>query len=220
MIDHQAVLLALRTRALTLSVNTTGALTGILSATASGYARTSGSFVTDGFVVGQEVTPTGFTQTTPGVVTAVTASALSIAGGRSAESPAGACTLDVRLPALRAWENVDFTPTAGRWWVQEDYLPGPAAQISLGARGQVETLPIYALNLYGLANTGVTALSKMADALLALFAPRTGLVLTSGDVVVVRTAPAPYRGQLVQGDPGWAVVPVTIPCLVRSANTI
>ena len=73
MIDHLAALLALRGRALTLSVATTGSTS--LSATTTGYARAAGSFITDGLVVGAEITASGFT--TPanngqGVVTAVT----------------------------------------------------------------------------------------------------------------------------------------------------
>lgn len=220
MINHQVALVALRNRALTLSVCTTGALTGVLSATTTGYARSSGSFVTDGFVVGQEVTPTGFAQTDVGIVTAVSALTLTILGGRTAESPAGAASLAVGLPALRAWENLDFTPTASRWFVEEDYLPGPAAQVALGPRGEMELLPTYVLKLYGLTNHSTAALYKAADALLTLFAPRTSLTLSTGDTIIVRTNPAPYRSQLLPGAPGWAMVALTVPCVVRSANSI
>jgi hypothetical protein len=60
-----------------------GAATGTvsLSATATGYARSAGSFVTDGFAVGQQVTASGFTNPAnngSSVVTTVTATALTV----------------------------------------------------------------------------------------------------------------------------------------------
>jgi len=220
MIDHQLALTALRTQALTLSVVTTGSTT--LSVTSAAYVRAAGSFITDGFVVGMEVTGAGFSVSGNNGAHRVTAvSALSLTcDGLATEASASGKTVSVGLPALRAWENIDFTPVAGRWFVEEDYLPGPAVQETLGQYGQVETLPQYVLRLYGLANTSTAALFKASDALLALFAPRTPLVLSDGNVVVVRTNPAPYRGQLLQAPGGgWAVVPITIPCRVRSANS-
>lgn len=219
MIKHQLALVALRNRAITLSVCTTGSAT--LAATTTGYTRASGSFITDGFVVGQEITPTGFAANTVAIVTAVAALTLTVGTARAAETSAAARTIAVGLPALRAWENLAFTPTAGRWWVEEDYLPGPVAQITLGAYGQVETLPQYVVKLYGVANTSTAALFAMADALLLLFPPRQGIVLSDTNVVIVNTNPAPYRGQLVQSTDGaWAVITITVPCIVRSANSI
>jgi hypothetical protein len=220
MVSHLAVLLALRGQALTLSVCTTGAQS--LSATTTGYARAAGSFVADGIVVGAEILASGFT--TPAnngsrVVTAVAATTISCAGCATEAAAAGR-TISVGLPAARAWENVAYTPVAGTWYVDEDYLPGPVQAITLGPGASIETLPQYVLTLYGLANTGTTALYKTADALLTLFAPRTALVLSTGDVVTVRTSPAPYRSQLIPADAGWSAIVVTIPCFTRSANTI
>jgi len=219
MIKHQLALVALRNRAITLCVCTTGSAT--LAATTTGYTRAAGNFLADGFVVGQEITPTGFAANTVDIITAVTALTMTVATARAVETSSAGRTIAVGLPALRAWENLDFTPTSGRWFVEEDYLPGPVAQITLGPLGQVETLPQYVLKIYGLANTSTAALFAMADALLALFPPRQGIVLTDANVVIVNTSPAPYRGQLVQSTDGaWAVIPITVPCIVRSANTI
>lgn len=219
MISHKAALLALRTQAVALSVVTTGSMT--LAATTSGYTRASGSFLTDGFVVGMEFTPSGFATNTPHVITAVDATTITTADTITAETASSGRTLTVGLPALRAWENVAFTPTAGRWYVEEDYLPGPSAQETLGPLGQVEALPQYVLKLYGTAGHGPEALYTVADALLTLFAPRTNLTLSTGDQFVVRTNPAPYRSQLVAAPQGgWSVVTVTIPGRVRSANPI
>jgi hypothetical protein len=217
MLSHLACVEALRTQLLTLSVCTTGSAT--LSATATGYARTTGSFLTDGFAVGMEITPTGFAANTVAVLTGVTALTLTTAA-RAVEVAAAGRTIACLLPAGRAWENVAYTPTTNRPWVEEDYLPGPAQQIPLGSLGDVETLPQYVVKVYGVPGTGLAALHRYGDAILNLFPPRTALTLSTGDVLRVRINPAPYRGQLVQDTAGFAVTVVTIPCAVRSANTI
>ena len=225
MINHTTALLALRTQTLTLSVVTTGSAT--LDATTTGYHRSSGSFLTDGLAVGMEFTPTGFAVNAAHVITAVTATTVTTPDTIAVEAAGAGRTLAVGLPAIRAWENLTpvngtapiSAPVAGRWYVEEDYLPGPAAQVTVGPLGQIEVLPLYVLKLYGLANTGVTALYKAADALLTLFAPRTSFTVASGDSLTVRTNPAPFRGQLMQADPGWAVVTVTIPLRLRSPNS-
>ena len=69
-----------------------------LSATATGYARTTGSFVTDGFRVGHTITASGFSNSTNNgrsVVTAVTATALTVTktGGTVAEAGAAGRTI-------------------------------------------------------------------------------------------------------------------------------
>ena len=217
MIDNLVVLKALRTLADTLSVTTTGSTT--LAASAAGYTRSADSFVTDGFVVGQEVTPTGFTATTPVIVSGVAALTLSIVGGLTVDASSAGRTLTTGLPAIRAWENISIDTTNQRWYVEDDYVPGPVAQIGLGALASVETFPLYTLKLYGIANTGASALYKAADALLALFAPRTAFSVGTGNSCTVRTSPAPYRGQLLQAGAGWACIPITIPLRTRAPNT-
>lgn len=221
MISHTEILLALRARLVTLVACTTAAPEPNLSATATGYARTVGSFLTDGFCEGAEVTPTGFTQTATGVVAAnVTALTLPITGGRTVQAVGVGRTLAALLPAGRAWENRQYVPSAGTPWVEEDYLPGPAAQYTVGPRGRIWCLPQYIIKLYGLPKTGAGALYRYADALLLLFPPRLAITLTSGDVVRVVSEPAPYRSQLIQDAAGFAVVVVTIPLRVETANTI
>jgi hypothetical protein len=217
MIDHLANRLALRTLAASLSVATTGSAT--LSATTTGYARASGSFVTDGFVVGMEVTPVGFTELTPCVLTAVSALALTVDGGRAAEASGAGRSLTAGLPSLRAWENVDTPVVQGRWWVDEDYLPGPAGVVTLGPLAEIEGDPMYVLKVYGRAGMGAAALDKTTNALLSLFAPGKALALSTGDVLRVRTNPAPYAGQIVQSQYGPRST-ITVPLRIRTANII
>jgi hypothetical protein len=216
MISHELIVDALQTRLLTLSVCTTGSTT--LEATANGYQRAAGSFLTDGFAVGMEVTPTGFTDTTPRVITAVTALTMTVDGVVTVDAPSAGRTLAVGLPSRRAWENTDFTPAPGNLYVEEQYIPGANAQLTIGAHGILEMTPLYVAILYFLANTGFLAQQRYGDALLALFAPRTTIALSNGDSLRVRTNPAPYAGQIRQRDGGWAYKVVTIPLLLHTAN--
>jgi len=79
-----------------------------LSATGTGYARAAGSFITNGFQVGDIVTATGFSARNNGrsVVTAVTATALTVtkAGGTATQGAATgrAITADQRLTVTKA----------------------------------------------------------------------------------------------------------------------
>jgi hypothetical protein len=212
-LDHHAALLALRARAVTLAVATTGATT--LAATATGYTRTAGSFLADGIAVGMEVNPAGFTQTTPGLVTHVAALALTIEGGRAVQAAGAGRTLSVGLPALRAWENVAFTPQDGRWHVEEDYIPGEPRVIAWAGSAPMDEDPVYRLKLYSPAGWGSAALTRVAGALLALYAPDTSLTLPSGQLTV-RSNPAPSRSRLAS-DAGRSMIAVTVPLQSVSA---
>lgn len=231
-------LLALRVKLLTLSVCTTGSVT--LAATTTGYTRSTGSFLTDGFAVGMEILTSGFTTAAnngTGVITALSATVMTVssytvtaaasAAGYTlaartlvTEAAAAARTLAVGLPVLRAWENNSFLPTTGSPFIEEDYLPGPVQQTTLGPLGDIEGFPMYVIKLYGVAGNGMSAPVKYADAIINLFPPRLALTLTSGDVLRVRTNPAPYRGQLMQADPGFAAITVTMPLRMRTTNSL
>lgn len=219
MINHSLIALSLRAHALTLSVCTTGAAS--IAATATGFSRVTGSFLNDGFVVGQEISTTGFIVPANNggfLIAAVDDLTLSCTG-TTAES-AGVGVITVGLPVVQAWENIVLNPQPNQWYLEENYLPGPVTQITVGPNGELEGLPMYVLKLYAPKNTGIRAIYSVSDALLNLFAPRTAITLSSGDVVRVRTTPAPYRSQLLQADPGWAVIAITIPCLIRTPNQI
>lgn len=218
--NHTAAHLALRALLKTLSVCTTGSTT--LAATSSGYTRSAGSFVDDGFAAGQEATPAGFVATTPRVVTSVTALTLSVdttSGNVSSESASSGRTLSVLIPTSQAWENIRHTPQTGVPYVEEEYVPGPTRKISLGAFGEVEALPLYVVKVYVPANKGRAAASLYADALLDLFAPETAITV-SGATLRVRGDVAPFAGQLLQTATGFAVVSVTVPLRLRTANTV
>src|SRR5450759_593504 len=117
-ISHDIMQQAMRTRALTLSVCTTGSIS--MSTTATTYVRATGSFISDGFAVGMEITPTGFTTSTVSTIVApLTATTITVVGPLVVDVAAGGRTLTVGFPSLRAFENAslntgDGLPVAGR----------------------------------------------------------------------------------------------------------
>src|SRR5688572_17838711 len=123
MVDLDLTQDALRTRLVALSVATTGSVS--LSATATGFARSTGSFMTDGFRAGMEITGTGFSAGNNAAKTITGIAALAITcTGTSVQAESAGRTLAAALPAGRSWENEHFEPTTGRPYVREQLLPG------------------------------------------------------------------------------------------------
>jgi hypothetical protein len=224
-IDHEAYHLALRARARTLTVCTTGSTT--LSATSAGYARTTGSFLTDGFRPGMQLLAAGFAKSANNgrrVITAVSALAIECAGC-SGEGAASGRTISVGLPIADGdvealWENVEFTPTTGVPWTEERYIPGPAPRkVELGEDGEVELRPMYELRIHFPENKAARAVAKYTDAICNHFAHPYYATLGSGDLLRARTDVMPFRGELRPSRPGWVSVAVTLPFWIRTTTS-
>lgn len=96
------------------SVFTSGNLTGLnsISGTATGYSRTTGSFVSDGFVAGQTATGNGFTVAAnngTSLITAVTALTLTV-------TKTGGTAVDVATATTTARSIAAPKPSAGTIW--------------------------------------------------------------------------------------------------------
>ena len=220
MIDTYTLQLALRTQALSLSVASCSGVN--LSASGSVFTRASGSFITDEFSVGMEVTGASFDESANNAsftITAVAATQLTVDGDLTTESAGSGKTLTVSLPANRAWENIAFEPTAGAPWVEEQLIPGTSQQITIGPLGTLESRLLYQIQVHVPEDVGIGAPTRYADSLMTLFAPRTEITFGS-DVARVRTDTGPYRGQALRRRPGWVTVPVTFPLEIRTANTV
>ena len=217
MLDDHLTLLALRNRLLTVDFASTGAVT--LAATGNGFTRATGSFVTDGLAKGMEVTPTGFTDNSVGVIQSVTATTITLKNARPVQAAGSGRTLSVKIPELRAWENESLATNNERWSLEEDYISGPNNQDTMGPLGTMSHYPTYIRRVYGLPDVGAQALYKMAGAILDVFQPRLGLTLSNGTIVRVRAQPAPERGQVLYDD-GNPLIVVTIPLWARTQNTI
>lgn len=210
---------AIRTRLLTMEVATTGSIS--LAANSSGFVRTTGSFITDGFEPGMELAATGFSQASNNanwVITYVEALTLHVSGLSGATAASGR-TLTVGLPSGRAYENEDFTPVSGEPYFEEQYLSGPSSQLTNGTDGAtIQVDPLYVAMLFVPENNGMAAPNRYADAILTVFKPNSTFNLTNGNALRVRTDTGPFRGQMTRRKPGWVVVPVTIPLRLYTLN--
>lgn len=217
-LDLFAVHLALRNRALSLVVATTGSTS--LSATATGYHRAAGSFVTDGFLDGMEFVPSGFASNTPRVIKpgGVTASDITTTTAPTVEAEAAGRTLSVGIPPLRSFENVTLTPVVGRTFFEEDFVPATKKLHGSRSGGMVEQSGLYVMKLYGLQGVGVSALRKGGDALDRLFAPGTSLTAGSHQIHM-RGDSAPTPGQIIPVG-SWAVLKLIAPWWGLSNNAI
>ena len=212
-----------RTRLVTLSLSGTPATSlAVVTGSPNGkIVRTSGSFITDGYAAGMEIQPVGFSDSSNnglGVVKLVEALNLTLDRAMVTEAAGAGKSITVGLPSRRAAENIEFTPDQGKPYVEENWLPGPTEQITVGPGGDIEVDPLYVVKFFLPSDTGPEAANLYGDALVSLFAPRTAMTLTNGDILRVRTNPGPFRGQLLQMKPGWATVPVTIPLRIRTTN--
>lgn len=184
-----------------------------LSATASGYARTTGSFLDEGFEAGMELVPSGFTQTTLGVVgTGATATTLPIVGGRTVQSSGAGRSLTVGLPAIRFYENIlNIERVSGRPYVVEQYDPGPTFVTEVGDGARQEARPMYTLLVHIKEGVGADAAQAYAEAISAHFLPGTHLSCADGTVLRVRSDQAPSKKALLPAAvQGWFYLPVTI----------
>ncbi len=216
MIAETSLELALRAHALSLVVATTGSVS--LAATATGYTRSSGSFIADGLAPGMEFIPAGFTTTTPQTITAVSALAITASGTRTAQAAASGRSLTVKLPSRWAWEGITFNPTAGVPWVQEAFIGGPNFLRSAVIDGSMEQRGQYVLTVHAPIGTALTA-RLYADAIVRGFRPGLTLAITGGDVLRIRAAPnAPSAGQLRPTEPGFQGVTASIPFWLLALN--
>lgn len=218
MIDESAALLALWARAVAVSVKTTGTMS--LSATTTGYARAdAGSFLTDGFVPGMEITPVGFDANTVDLITGVTALTMTTANTRAAEASAGSRSIAVKLPAVQATELKDTTKLALRWRVREEFVPAPSRLMGQKNGGLLYESGLYILTLFCPERYGPLPMQAMTGALKALYAP--GTTLTAGSHTLrVRTDSSVYAGQIIPQGDGSARCLLTVPWEAYSINAI
>jgi hypothetical protein len=214
---------ALRTRAATVVVATTGSAT--LSATATGFARASGSFITDGFADGMEIVGTGFSANNNGpkmIKGQVLTGFLPIPGGCEIQSATAGRTLSVGIPSDRRWENTWPTnpPAPGiRPYIMDEwgeslsrFLAGPKEG------GHLEESGTYYLKWFGLANTGILAIHRAVFALKKLFTP--GTQVTAGGLYVRVRPEGPVTGGLITLENGMAYKQLAIPWRCASINAV
>ncbi len=227
MINGTLLHLALRARMLGLTVATTGSTS--LSATSTGYARASGSFLTDNFAVGMELTTvTGFSVTGNNqaataqgrIVTAVTASAIACSGCATDSASSGR-VITAGPPFQRAYENVAFDGPAEFPYIEEEFVPATNKVQSFPViSAYTEDTGLYIVKWFGLSGKGPEAIRRGADAVLARFTGGTALTLSDGTTVRIPTEFGPRAGQITRVDGGWSYCAIEIPYVAESLNVI
>ncbi|WP_353268006.1 hypothetical protein [Gemmatimonas sp.] len=209
MLDPRAAKGGLRARMVATVVATTGLVT--LSATSMGYARTTGSFVADGFLPGMEITPTGFSNSAVEVVTDVQPLALTVRTSHPAQAAAGTRSLVARLPQRRAFDGAPLELVPDTLALREEYVPAPSDTITTSPNGGLTTESgFYVVTLF--APVGASAvLDSMGHALKRRFAG--GTLIDAGDVTLRCTQrPGPSLGQILPYEtPGVVFRAVRIP---------
>lgn len=108
MVDERLARIALQGQLLTAVFATTGVVAD-LSATSTKFVRTAGSFITDGFEVGMEISATGFiaANNAAHVIKSRTALEIEIVGTLNAQAVAASRSIIAGIPVSRAWDNID-----------------------------------------------------------------------------------------------------------------
>lgn len=195
-----------------------------LAAVADGYTRAAGSFIADRFTKGMELTPAGFGANAKRQIIGVSATKITVAGAVPLEGSAGGRSLSVGLPSAHAWEDIEFRPTAGVPYVEEQFIEGPRFVTGSGEGADFTIRPTVVYFVHVPSNSGLAA-RLYADALIRLFAAGADIILaaptTPADYVKVRWDVAPSGGQLIpSAEPGFSTIPVSVPLVARTLNII
>jgi hypothetical protein len=203
---HTDLRAAIRSRLLTLSI---ASLTSSgISATASQILRASGSFITDGYGIGDEITVAGFANAANNgraLINAVAGNALTLDRVGVVEAAGAAITVALGLPQGRAWEGRFYSPVVGQPYFSETLLPISSSVRGIGPNGTIEHVVSAGLVLHYPSGVGTLAIEKMAGNLMELFRPGTSLVYgpTSGFVSQVERRPLLTEAE-------WISCPVTV----------
>lgn len=196
---------ALETHLLALVLATTGAR-GDIAATAQGYERAVGSFLADGFAVGDTVLANGFAEEANNghaIVTAVTDAVLAVDRPLTGEAAGASVTITAGLPEARRFEGQPFVRPQRKPWLRVSLRPQPARPVSLDSLRRRGAL-LVELFQPAEGGAGLTRVERLAGGLVAHCRP--GTVLARG-AARVRLAAA-WRGAVDEAG-GTLRLPVT-----------
>lgn len=122
------------------------------------------------------------------------------------------------IPSAVAFANVDFTPTVGAPYLRESFVVATNVVETIGPRAIACVSGLYVVYWYGVEGTDLSPIATGVDAVLAKFAARTAITLSTGDVLQIRGRPGPVAGEAIPDGRGWCVSPITVPWEVRTTN--
>ncbi len=210
---------AMRARLTATVLATTGLVT--LVATTTGYTRSTGSFLTDGFRVGMPITPTGFTANPSDVIETVSALAITTKGTRTAQAAGASRALVATLPLNRAFDGELLVPVAGAWSLREEFVPATPQTITSAPNGGLTiNQGLYFATFYAPDVYGNDALDAMTQRVLERFASGTQLD-ANGVVMWVPNVPGPAPGQTLASDtPGIKYKQLRLPWTAQSRAAV
>lgn len=123
------------------------------------------------------------------------------------------------LPALRAWDNVSFTPSATAASI-EDALGTftTRRRTAPAALATVEATGLYVIKVYGVANRGDSEIREMVTAIVDAFPLGGTATLDSGDVVRIDGEGGHTVSQILPISASKTQCTITIPWLVYGRN--
>ena len=172
------------------------------------FTRASGSWIADGFAIGQELKVSGAaigTMLVKGIEEAklVTTSA---AGG------SGAARFIVGLPSAVAWEGAKFAPKGSPFAVEKVQMAGSTRR-SFGPNGLIQHRALMHCNLFYPAQGATLAIERMTGALMQHFRPGTDLI-HGGDAARVEQVEA----SPLMLDNEWLSQAVTVTALAFTSD--
>jgi hypothetical protein len=124
------------------------------------------------------------------------------------------------LPTLRAWENVDFTPSATQPSVSEEMGQSSDRLLSgTAANGTVETTGLYVVKLFGIAGRGDADIREIVTAIKTAFPIGAGTTaLDSVDTLRIEGDAGYDVSQILSIGHGKSQCTLTIPWLAYWRN--
>ncbi|GEM_PF-3454509 len=174
---------ALETHLCALGIVTTGACSDI-AATATGYQRASGSFLNDGFLVGDTIQPAGFAASQAAIILAVSAKVLVVDHAVTAEPAGASVRLTATIPERRKFEGQPFLKPKDKPWLRAALRPAGAPLVAWGTGGLLRHHGSFLVELFEPVDSGrgLARIERLAAALRSHFKVGTGI--TQGAVQV------------------------------------
>jgi hypothetical protein len=214
---HTNLVSAIRDRLINTYVRATTGDVATLSAAGAIFTRSSGSFISDGIVIGDEVFVAGFA--TAGNngranVKDMTSTTLTVDKALTTEAAGGTRSIKVVLPQGRAWEGEDYSPIIGQPYIADAYNVLDSYPVGVGTGG-VEAHDMQAIFAIAYPETSTRrALALMAGGIRQLFRPGVALYYGGDSGILMQ---ASVSGRIIT-EPHWMTATVTALITARTTG--
>lgn len=197
---HADLRSAVRQRLLSMLIADTGDV-ATLAVAGGSYTWSNGSFLDQGFVVGDEITVAGFANAAnngTSIIVGVTAGTITVNKTLVTEAAGGTRSIKVKLVSAQAWEGREFIAIKGRPFLRETMRPISSVVRGVGNDALVEHQIAVRFTFFYPTNANLLALERQVGACMALFRPATPLSYNVSTGQVFRSERTP-----VTQEPDW-----------------